>query len=59
MEMENRVSKDFEEKIKKTKKRLTGIIEEVEDSIPIIAEEVAQVEFWRLKKGGGGAAGDP
>jgi len=59
MEMENKVSKDFEAKIKKTKKSLTGIIEEVEDSIPIIAEEVAQVEFWRLKKTLGGAMGDP
>ena len=39
--MENKVTKDVDDKIKKTTKKLTSIIEEVEDLIPEIAEEVA------------------
>ena len=41
MEMENRLIKFTEEKIKKTKKNIINIIDEVEESIPDIAEEVA------------------
>jgi len=39
--MENRVTKNLEDKIKKTKKNLMGIIEEIEDRIPTVAEEAA------------------
>jgi len=41
MEMENRVTKNFEDKIKKTKKNLLSLIDEIEESIPKTAEEIA------------------
>ena len=50
MEMENRVIKFTEDKVKKTKKNLLNLIEDVEDSIPEVAEEVAQMECFKLKK---------
>jgi len=39
--MENRVIKHVDDAIKKTKKKLLDIIDEIEESIPEIAEEIA------------------
>jgi len=41
MEMENRLIKFTEDKVKKTKKNIVNMIDEVEELIPEIAEEVA------------------